>query len=106
MNPKIKYGIIAIAWILYLLIGLSGDDSSDNKTKQANEDNKSIWAEDYTSIKDFDYYIDGNKLYCNKPLDNGHHCGGEIDYTKTSNIIIDEFRKSVIGNISLERPGD
>ena len=30
--------------------------------------------------------------------------GGEIDYTKTSNIIIDEFRKGVIGNISLERP--
>jgi len=32
--------------------------------------------------------------------------GGEIDYTKTSNIVIDEFRKAVIGNISLERPGD
>ena len=30
--------------------------------------------------------------------------GGEIDYTKTANIIIDEFRKGVIGNISLERP--
>lgn len=32
--------------------------------------------------------------------------GGEIDYTKTSNIIIDEFRKAIIGNISLERPGE
>jgi len=31
--------------------------------------------------------------------------GGEIDYTKTANIIIDEFRKAIIGNISLERPG-
>lgn len=30
--------------------------------------------------------------------------GGEIDYTKTANIIIDEFRKAVIGNVSLERP--
>ncbi len=30
--------------------------------------------------------------------------GGEIDYTKVSNIIIDEFRKATIGNISLERP--
>ena len=39
----------------------------------------------------------GNKRGC-KVL------GGEIDYTKVSNIIIDEFRKATIGNISLERP--
>ena len=32
--------------------------------------------------------------------------GGEIDYTKTANIIIDEFRKAIIGNITLERPGE
>ncbi|NLL82447.1 MAG: ribosome biogenesis GTPase YlqF [Tissierellia bacterium] len=30
--------------------------------------------------------------------------GGEIDYTKTSNIILDEFRKGIIGNITLELP--
>ncbi len=30
--------------------------------------------------------------------------GGEIDYTKTSNIILDEFRKGIIGNITLEFP--
>lgn len=30
--------------------------------------------------------------------------GGEIDYTKTANIIMDEFRKNIIGKISLERP--
>ncbi len=30
--------------------------------------------------------------------------GGEIDYTKVSNIILDEFRKGVIGNITLEYP--
>ena len=32
--------------------------------------------------------------------------GGDIDYTKTANIIIDEFRKAIIGNITLERPGE
>ncbi len=32
--------------------------------------------------------------------------GGEIDYTKISNIILDEFRKGIIGNISLELPED
>lgn len=30
--------------------------------------------------------------------------GGEIDYTKVSNIILDEFRKGVIGKITLEFP--
>lgn len=30
--------------------------------------------------------------------------GGEIDYTKVSNIILDEFRKGMIGNITLEFP--
>lgn len=30
--------------------------------------------------------------------------GGEIDYTKVSTIILDEFRKGVIGNITLEFP--
>ncbi len=30
--------------------------------------------------------------------------GGEIDYTKVSNIILDEFRKGIIGKITLEFP--
>ncbi len=30
--------------------------------------------------------------------------GGEIDYTKVSNIILDEFRKGIIGKITLELP--
>lgn len=32
--------------------------------------------------------------------------GGEIDYTKVSTIILDEFRKGVIGNITLEIPAE
>ena len=32
--------------------------------------------------------------------------GGEIDYTKVSNILLDEFRKGVIGNITLEFPNE
>lgn len=32
--------------------------------------------------------------------------GGEVDYTKVSNILLDEFRKGVIGNITLEFPQD
>lgn len=30
--------------------------------------------------------------------------GGEIDYSKVSNIILDEFRKGIIGNVTLEKP--
>ncbi|MBQ7667998.1 MAG: ribosome biogenesis GTPase YlqF [Clostridia bacterium] len=30
--------------------------------------------------------------------------GGEIDYERTANMIVDEFRKGIIGRISLERP--
>lgn len=32
--------------------------------------------------------------------------GGEVDWTRISNIVLDEFRKGVIGRISLERPGN
>lgn len=32
--------------------------------------------------------------------------GGEIDYTKVSHIILDEFRKGIIGAISLEFPNE
>lgn len=32
--------------------------------------------------------------------------GGEIDYTKVSNILLDEFRKGKIGKISLEFPNE
>jgi len=30
--------------------------------------------------------------------------GGEVDFTRVSNIIIDEFRRGIIGRITLERP--
>lgn len=30
--------------------------------------------------------------------------GGEVDYTKVSNIVLDEFRKGIIGNVTLEYP--
>ena len=30
--------------------------------------------------------------------------GGEIDYNKVSNIVLDEFRSGKIGKFSLERP--
>ena len=32
--------------------------------------------------------------------------GGEIDTERTANMILDEFRQTKIGQISLERPAD
>lgn len=39
MNPKLKYGIIAAAWIIYLLIGLSGQgkDNTVDKTQETTQ---------------------------------------------------------------------
>ncbi len=36
MKPAIKYGIIAIAWIVYLLIGITGSSGSNNNTSPSN----------------------------------------------------------------------
>ena len=56
--------------------------------------------EDIKELSDLEVMeVIGNKRGCKIS-------GGEIDYTKTANIIIDEFRKATIGNISLERPGE
>ena len=36
MNPKLKYGIIAAAWIIYLLIAFGARSSKDNESKTKN----------------------------------------------------------------------
>lgn len=41
MNPILKYGIIAVAWIVYLLIGISGN-SSNNETTETNLPSETI----------------------------------------------------------------
>lgn len=50
MKPALKYGIIAIAWIIYLAIGLSGgsssNSSSDNKNVTVTSENHSEDASD------------------------------------------------------------
>lgn len=38
MKPAVKYGIIAVAWIVYLLIGLSGGSSDTTSTETTKEE--------------------------------------------------------------------
>ncbi len=35
MKPAVKYGIIAVAWVLFLVIGVSGNNKSDNSQDDA-----------------------------------------------------------------------
>lgn len=44
MKPAIKYGVITVAWIIYILIMLSG--SSDNKTTNTNSNSSEIVSTD------------------------------------------------------------
>ena len=42
MKPILKYGIIAVAWILYLIIGLAGNGNKNNTTPNSNSSDVSI----------------------------------------------------------------
>lgn len=48
MKPVVKYGIIAVAWILYLIIALAGgsDDDNNNTTNSGKDVSQSITSED------------------------------------------------------------
>lgn len=50
MKPTIKYGIIAVAWIVYLIIGMTGD--SGNNTPTTENNNSAITSEDTTVNND------------------------------------------------------
>ena len=62
---------IVIIIIIGFLSAIFGDDDETDTAKTdttetgdiATTENESIWAENYTSIDDFDYYIDGDSLY-------------------------------------------
>ena len=51
MNPALKYGIIAIAWAIYLIIGLSGRGSNENT---ATNDNNVSGVNEYVANADND----------------------------------------------------
>ena len=50
MKPAVKYGIIAVAWIIYLIIGFSGNSSDTNNNKNKVGSNSStVSSSDITS---------------------------------------------------------
>ena len=57
--------------------------------------------------KRYKIVVEGSPLETMEAIGRKRGCiirGGEIDYTKVSNLILDEFRKGVLGRISLELP--
>ena len=68
MKPALKYGIIAAAWILYLIIGVSGDTENTNNTSSTQMANTQVeqsvdttqeeTAEDIESIESSETEID------------------------------------------------
>ena len=61
MKPILKYGIIAIAWIIYLIIGIAGNSSESTPTSSTPEiiDNNSINITE-NNVKEF-YITEGEK---------------------------------------------
>ncbi len=52
MKPAIKYGIIVIAWIIYILIGFSGTSSDNNSTQSNNDSTNVTEVDDKSDNKD------------------------------------------------------
>jgi ribosome biogenesis GTPase A len=70
---------------------------------------KYIYPEKLTKRYKLDIKNDSEALNIMIEIGKNRGCiirGGEIDFSKTSKIILDEFRKGIIGNITLEFPED
>jgi ribosome biogenesis GTPase A len=70
---------------------------------------KDIYPEKLTKRYKLDIKNDSEALNIMIEIGKNRGCiirGGEIDFSKTSKIILDEFRKGIIGNITLEFPED
>jgi hypothetical protein len=68
-KKRVGCGTYIIIFIIICVIasglsqcGSGNSDSSTNNT-EAEAESKSVWATEYASIDDFDYYIDGTELY-------------------------------------------
>lgn len=61
MKPILKYGIIALAWILYIGIGATGNTGGSGSSSA--DGSASVWKEGYSALEEFDYYIDGDEIY-------------------------------------------
>ena len=64
MKPAVKYGIIATAWLLFFVIGLSGNSETDTDTSQNDVSKTTVQVEQATNTTtETDEAIDNKNLY-------------------------------------------
>ena len=64
MKPVVKYGIIATAWLLFFVIGLSGNSETDTDTSQNDVSKTTVQVEQATNTTtETDEAIDNKNLY-------------------------------------------
>lgn len=95
MKPALKYGIIAVAWIVYLSIGLSG--GSDNNTNDQSQDVTSETdseVEEKTDYALIDNFIDTFNINAVTPITDAE----EIDIASGSEHYRTEYRLTPFRN--------
>jgi ribosome biogenesis GTPase A len=100
-NDKVAFSLAFTGAIKYEIL-----DNTELVLKLI-ENLKGIYLKELTGrykLKDME---DSNSIEIFEAIAKNRGCiikGGEIDYERAADIIIDEFRKGIIGRISLERP--
>ena len=65
-KPKKKIGcgtIVFIVIAVLVLVGVFGSSKSDSTSDSGTKEPESVWAQEATSIDQFDYYLDGDLVY-------------------------------------------
>ena len=65
MKPVAKYGIIAVAWFLFLIIGLfggTGDEESQNSDQSYNQNNSVTYNETINELEFLNAIVSDYKL--------------------------------------------
>lgn len=86
MKPALKYGIIAVAWIVYLAIGLSGGSDNNSAT---NDNNSAIVSESNNTANNTDSTIADNNTN-DQSQDVTSETDSEVE-EKTDYALIDNF---------------
>lgn len=62
-SNKIVRAVLTVVLIFYSIGIFSSSKSEDGQNEAENHKPVSVWLDGYTSIDDFEYYIDGNEIY-------------------------------------------
>lgn len=86
VNSKIKFILSSIFLVISIILCVLSYSNLSGFEKTNETTNGNIWASKYTSIEDFDYYLDGNNVYLKEyignskkiRIDNSYNINGKI----------------------------